>query len=408
MYPVVSDKRGRIKRETGFVSVAQSGNMFIELESSDMIPLPEGAGLVMLPGRKAIGIRRRNGEFESLKGMPVAATLPQGYTRLFLPAYTERDDAPVLPLFGYTAVAEKDGQFFAAAVKTDDPDRWNPVYFNTPDIRSLVKQKLDKYPKNRILRQLSHCALQYGCFTAQNIFYSRWEGGIPISPVCNARCIGCISEQVSECRPSPQQRIKFIPTPDEVAEVALAHLVHGDSPIVSFGQGCEGEPTMQPRVLADSIAKIRQLCDRGTVNLNTNGSRPQVVKELISAGLDSIRISTIGAVEETYNAYYRPKSYRLSDVFDTMKLCKYEGIFTSLNLLTFPGFTDTPREFDALCGLIHDIRPDMIQFRNLNIDPRYFINLMGVESPPIGIAEMIDTLKTEFPNLKLGNYTPGV
>lgn len=406
MNPVIADKNGRMFRGEGYLPVVLSGNMFLEIMPQDMIPLPEGAGLVMLPGRSAVGIHLKSGRFDKLEGLPVAATLPQGYTRLYLPAYTEKSGAPVLPLFGYTAVAEKNGRFFVAAVKTDDGDKWDPGHFNTPDLKSRVQQRLKRHPENRILKQLAHCALHYGCFTAQNVFYGRWEGGIPVSPVCNARCVGCISEQASECCPSPQQRISFVPEPEEVAEIAVEHLAHAPDPIISFGQGCEGEPTLQHELLTKAVRTIRRECDRGIININTNGSRPGAVRELIAAGLDSIRISTIGAVENTYNAYYRPRGYRFDDVRATLRLCKLEGVFTSINLLTFPGLTDTPRELEALCELIRDVRPDMVQFRNLNIDPRYFMKLIDIKEPGIGIAEMINTLKTEFPHLKLGNYTP--
>jgi MoaA/NifB/PqqE/SkfB family radical SAM enzyme len=61
--------------------------------------------------------------------------------------------------------------------------------------------------------------------------------------------------------------------------------------IVSFGQGCEGEPLMQWRLLERSILKLREKTDRGTINLNTNGSFPDRVTKLCDAGLDSVRVT---------------------------------------------------------------------------------------------------------------------
>jgi len=92
----------------------------------------------------------------------------------------------------------------------------------------LVREKAAFYKDNRIIKQLSECALQYQCFTAQNIFYKRWEGGIPVSPVCNARCLGCISLQPAECCPSPQSRIDFTPTIKGLS--ALDRVVKGSLP----------------------------------------------------------------------------------------------------------------------------------------------------------------------------------
>ena len=60
--------------------------------------------------------------------------------------------------------------------------------------------------------------------------------------------------------------------------VALPHLKEAEDAIVSFGQGCEGEPLMQWRLLEKSIRQMREKTDRGTINLNTNGSLPEKVR----------------------------------------------------------------------------------------------------------------------------------
>src|SRR6266513_4281008 len=101
------------------------------------------------------------------------------------------------------------------------------------------------YPRNRIIAQHAHCALDYSCPTASNLFFGRWEMAIAVSPGCNARCIGCISKQEEEYLISPQDRLTFIPSVDEIVEIAVPHLESAENAIVSFGQGCEGEPLLQ-------------------------------------------------------------------------------------------------------------------------------------------------------------------
>ena len=81
--------------------------------------------------------------------------------------------------------------------------------------------------------------------------------------------------------------------------------------ILSFGQGCEGEPLLQARRIEQAIRAIRARTARGTLNINTNASNPRALQRLYDAGLDSLRASTISAVPETYNAYYRPIGYTL-------------------------------------------------------------------------------------------------
>jgi pyruvate-formate lyase-activating enzyme len=88
---------------------------------------------------------------------------------------------------------------------------------------------------------------------------------------------------------------------------------------------------------------------------------------------------------------------------DSLTLAKERGIYTSINLLIFPGFTDREGEVDGLIELIRKTRVDLIQMRNLNIDPDLYLQAIG-EGKGIGISEMIEILKSEFPSLQFGYF----
>ena len=166
-----------------------------------------------------------------------------------------------------------------------------------------------------------------------------------------------------------QERISFVPTVDEVLGVALPHLEKAEDPIVSFGQGCEGEPLIQWRLLENSILKLREKTDRGAINLNTNGSFPKRLAKLCDAGLDSVRITLNSPHLKFYKRYHRPKEYSFGEVVDSLVQAKEKGIYTSINLLVFPGFTDREEEVEGLIELIRETNLNLIQMRNLNIDP---------------------------------------
>ena len=199
------------------------------------------------------------------------------------------------------------------------------------------------------------------------------------------------------------ERIRFVPTVDEVLEVALPHLEEAEDTIVSFGQGCEGEPLMQWRLLERSIRELRERTDRGTVNLNTNGSFPDRVAKLCDAGLDSVRVTLNSPHLKFYKRYHRPKGYSFGEVLDSMVQAKKKGIYTSINLLVFPGFTDREEEVEGLIKLIRKTDLDLIQMRNLNIDPDLYLKTMG-KGEGMGISKMIDILKKEFPFLQFGYF----
>lgn len=390
------------------------GMRLVEPEQEEMIPLPPGASLVMLPERQPVGISPQ-GCFATLSRQPgrragrpyaVAALLPQGYTRTLLPAYTRQGAAVPLPLFGYCAVGFREEGLYVAARQTDEDNWWNPRYYDRPDLGQLIEQRLLEFPRNRVLVHLAHCALEYSCFTAQNLFYRRWEAGIPVSPACNARCRGCISEQPAECCPSPQQRIRFTPALEEIAELAVPHLEQAVDSIVSFGQGCEGEPLLRGQELVRAVKLIRQRTGRGTLNLNSNGSRPKTVEALAASGLNALRVSLVSACEELYQEYHQPQGYGLKQVRESIRRAAGQGVEVSLNLLHFPGVTDRPSELEALLKLVRETGVRRIQLRNLNLDPEVFLALVSdPHQEPLGTPQFLKLLQEELPGVKLGNYT---
>ena len=167
-------------------------------------------------------------------------------------------------------------------------------------IEKNVGETLKTYPDNRVISQLERCALEYGCRAAQNFFLSRWEAPLPVSIACNAQCVGCISLQPDGEFTASHDRLKTPPTAEEVFQVAMKHIQVVDQAVVSFGQGCEGEPLLMGDLLIESTRMIRQATPNGTINLNSNGSRPEIVREMIGAGLDSIRVSMNSPREALY------------------------------------------------------------------------------------------------------------
>jgi pyruvate-formate lyase-activating enzyme len=404
-YLVYSTLDGGVAEEPRLHAIDHTGR---PLDANDLIPLPNGATLAMLPQRLACGLTSdgRRGTVPARKGWALAALLPIGYTRTRLPGYTKPSQTEPLPFFGYTAVAAINGQMYAAALATDDPHKWHPDAYNRQHLQKLVQQRLIAEPENRVLAHHAHCALDYACPTASNLFFARWEGAIAVSPGCNARCIGCISKQDEENLVSPQDRLTFIPTVEEIVDVAVAHLERAPDAILSFGQGCEGEPLLQARRIEQAIRAIRARTSRGTLNINTNASNPRALQRLYDAGLDSLRASTISAVPETYNAYYRPIGYSLQDVKRSLILARDAGVYSSINFLLFPGLADAEGEVEAMVAFLRETGVRLVQLRNLNIDPEVLLpRLPAPRGRPIGIAAMIDTLRRELPGLRIGNFS---
>jgi wyosine [tRNA(Phe)-imidazoG37] synthetase (radical SAM superfamily) len=415
---VYADAHGNITDCLDLHAAGMSGGEFQLPPKSDFIPLPEGSELFVLPGRLPIGCDLKTGEpllleedpYSGKKIQAVAAFMSPAHTATLNSAYQTTENAPRLPLFAYTAVGWYDDRFWATAFRSDNDTRQDCSQFNQAVINAKTAKKLRDNKSNRLIQHLGKCCLTYACPAARNYFLGRWEAPLPTSPVCNARCVGCISLQTSGKCSATQDRIQFVPTPAEISQVAIPHLQNAEDAIVSFGQGCEGEPLLQTDTIEKAIIAIRKKTERGTINLNSNASLPQSVKRLADAGLDSLRVSINSAQEKYHHNYYRPQNFSLSDVLESIKVMKKEGKFVSLNYFILPGFTNSSHEYDALCSLLTTVKPDRIQLRNLNMDPEHYLQSIQFDHPVIsmGMKEWLAKIKTKFPKLQLGYYNPSI
>jgi MoaA/NifB/PqqE/SkfB family radical SAM enzyme len=406
---VVANRKGKIQNLPHLEGAGMKGGYFFRLSPSDLVKLPYGSELFMLPDRVPVGFDPKNSEFTALDDLyAVAAFVSPGFTIGYNSAYVELNKPKMLPLFSYGAVVFYKNEFYVAAIRVDRERRQDLRLMNIDSVRKNVRKLRKLFPGNRLMRHLEGCALTYGCPAAKNLFLSRYEAPLPASPYCNARCIGCISYQPRDGCSVTQPRIRFLPTPYEIAETALYHIENVKDPVVSFGQGCEGEPLLISKTIREAIALVRRKTGMGMINMNTNASSPEDIGRLFDAGLDSIRVSLNSAREEYYTRYYKPKGYTFKDVIKSIKTAKKKG-FVSINYLAIPGFTDTRDEFTALEDFIKDKKVDMIQWRNLNFDPiRYYKEMRFPKNTLslLSMREIIDLLKRDFPDLMMGYFNP--
>jgi wyosine [tRNA(Phe)-imidazoG37] synthetase (radical SAM superfamily) len=406
-----SDGNGNIFEDTSLYVVGRSGWDAFPIPEDHWIELPQGGQLYELPGRRGIGLDVKTGEMRLCeKGWAVAAFIPPAHTGFFIAAYESLPEAPTLPLFCYTAAGWQDDKFYVPAVRIENDIRQECGGFDEEKVHTGVEQLLKVFPHNRLVSHLANnCALTYHCPAARNYFLGRWECPIPASPACNANCVGCISFQPEdETIVSTQDRLTFKPSVEEIVEYTVPHLQNAPYPIISFGQGCEGEPLLMWETIRKAIIEIRKHTPKGSININTNGSKPDAVKALCEAGLDSIRVSTNSARREIYTPYYRPNNYEFEDIIESLKIVSSYGGWTSINYFVFPGMTDRVEEYEALRQLIMDTNLKMIQWRNFNIDPDWYLGKIGIadSGEVIGVKQMQELIREEFPDLKFGYYNP--
>ncbi|THB80144.1 MAG: radical SAM protein [Desulfobacteraceae bacterium] len=415
---VAAAPNGEIFDLEGYAAVGMAGNRLQVLTPDDTIDMPHGSELMLLPDRHPIVFNFDTLDFEVLTRNPfepgepilaVGAFNSPGHVNRLSCAYDDSSASSLLPLFSYGAAGFLDQGFRSAAICVDKEPRQDLRQMPLHRVKNGVDQMRNKYPSNRLIRHIEHCALSYGCPAGKNFFLKRYEAPLPTAQACNARCLGCISLQPDPVLSACQNRIDFTPSPGEIAELALEHITRVKHAVVSFGQGCEGDPLTAFDVIEPAVRQIRDTTDKGSVNMNTNASMPDKIERLCRSGLDAIRVSMNSTQESHYTAYFRPRSYSFQDVLASIDRARTGDAFVAVNYLNCPGFTDTEDEFNALHRLIktHDI--NMIQWRNLNYDPKAYLKKMEQVQPlsaPLGMGTIIERLKKDFPDLIHGYFNP--
>lgn len=410
---LTADERGNICDSPHLLMLCSRAGKWQLPHSEDLLPLPPESELFLLPGRKACGFNQRLNKIEVSPHLAVAAFAAPGHTLSANPAYQQTPGAPLLPLFAYGAVGYANGKLWICARKVDADPRQKFDSIPPSKIVGNCRKLLREYPQNRLVGHIiNNCVGKYACPAARNFALGRYEAPLPTSRICNARCLGCISERdkSSPLPVTPQCRLEFTPTTDEIVEVMS---IHGQrekrTPIYSFGQGCEGDPLLNAALLAESIRQFRAMGGKGTINCNTNASLPDAVATLCRAGLTSLRVSLNSARPDLYSAYYRPQGYNFDHVVESIRTARRHGVFVSLNLLFFPGITDTSAELFALSDICARCGVEMIQWRNLNIDPGwYFQSMRELEdgSTAMGLAAFMLRLRELCPWLRYGYFNP--
>ncbi|MEM1217608.1 MAG: radical SAM protein [Bacteroidota bacterium] len=412
-YLLYCDTEGNVFEDTSLYALGRSGYYSEQVPLEDWIELPDGGSLYNLPRRRAVGVDVETGEVRVCQlGWAVAAFIPPAYTSLYLASWMNLDDSETLPLFNYTAVGFYDDRFFVPALRIEQDIRQETAGYDEQEVETGMESLLQAFPNNRLVAHLANnCADRYNCPAARNYFMGRWECPIPSSPACNSNCLGCISFQPEdETIISSHDRLNFRPTAGEIVEYTVPHLETAPYPIISFGQGCEGEPLLMWRTIREAIQQIRRFTDKGSININTNGSKPDAVAALCEVGLNSIRVSTNSVQKWLYDAYYIPNNYTFEDIIESLRIVNQNGGWTSINYFVFPGMTDSEEEYQALRTVIRETGLNMIQWRNFSIDPDWYLEKAGVEDTPptMGIRTLMQRLRAEFPDLKFGYFNPPI
>ena len=238
---VFADSKGNIYDHPDLLMLTRRGQEWMTPRFSDLMELPPESELMLLPKRQAVGLNPTTGDVETESGQTaVAAFIAPGNTVWAHPAYKTEEGAPLLPFFAYAALGFANDHFYVAAKTVDTDCRQQFAHIAKASIAREANALRRTYANNRLLMHImNNCVARYDCPAARNFALGRFEAPLPTSTTCNARCLGCISQQDKDSPfpITPQCRLTFIPRVDEIVQVMEIHSKRAHIPLARAAKG---------------------------------------------------------------------------------------------------------------------------------------------------------------------------
>ena len=301
----------------------------------------------MLPERLAVGLDARGAPTSSAERAGRWRRCCRLATRARTCPPTPRPRRNRCPSSATRAIAGWRGRLYAAAIRPMTP----PLAahrLQRAAARAPVHERLAAEPENRVLAHHAHCALDYACPTASNLFLGAGKA--------RSRSLRAATRAASAASPSrrktslvsPQDRLTFLPTVEEIVAVG-----------VRIWSGARRHLQLRARA-----ARASRCCRRGASSRRyARCARGPLVGRSTSTPTPAIRArcnasttpgwtlcaparSRRGARPTT--PITAPSATRFDDVKRSLILAREAGVYTSINLLCFPGLIDCEDEVEAL------------------------------------------------------------
>ena len=130
---VVAGPDGSIYDEPDLLMVCRKGDDFSLPRPDELMPLPEGSRLFLLPGRKAVGFDEEEGTLLQDEALAVAAVPPAGHVLTAHSAWEAEENCPALPAHPYGAVGFANNRLYICAKKVRLPEKEEGVEPALPD-----------------------------------------------------------------------------------------------------------------------------------------------------------------------------------------------------------------------------------------------------------------------------------
>jgi diaminopimelate epimerase len=273
--------------------------------SDELIPAPPGTVTTMLPGRAPLLAGRRVAD----AAHALARCCRRATRGCCCRPIGRRPDAPALPLFGYTFACVVDDELHVAAMRTDESEDWTPRAFAAGELEALLARASDRSAQPHARASRAVLARIRLLHRAERLSRARRSGAAGLARVQRA-CVGCISEldPTPGCPRRRRGRLRAAGRRTR-AHRAPSPRARPDG-IVSFGQGCEGEPLLRVTTIARAIERDPRRAERHDQPQHERFAAEERCAADRRRAASGAHQPQLVPARDVYAAYYRPVGLR--------------------------------------------------------------------------------------------------
>ncbi|MBD3310345.1 anaerobic ribonucleoside-triphosphate reductase activating protein [Candidatus Woesearchaeota archaeon] len=214
---------------------------------------------------------------------------------------------------------------------------------------------------------------------------------------CDFRCPFCYASHILDFKPEIQEDIRHI-------KRQISDVRDQVSAVVLTG----GEPLMQRGALLQLIKHSKEL--EIYIGIETNGSKPDILKEILQEGIDYVSMDLKAPFEEKLlqkttraGTFFRPASRLVSDLKESLAILKQfqDRIDLEFKTTIVPSLMFRKEDLMQIAAEIREIDAVWVfqRFRNEFVKDSRFSRL---ESPALDFLQNLrDSMIKEYPNLRI-------
>jgi len=361
-----ADDKGTIYDHPTLKMTVRSENLITIPYELEMEIVPELVKPEYLENASPLAYNQEKAGIEVFKsGHAIFIQPPEGYLRLYLPAYQKRSDNILSPK-SYTPVGWMNECFVSPITLVDN--------IPSPESESTGK-KFHGFLKS---------------FKKENAFKDFLLLNSDLYHTKNEEIVFPFSDETSHF------------TANDLTSILEHYSTIASHPILNI---CHNNFTEQtnPDTFLNIIEKIKSKNDKITIIYSSNLQDLLMLKKIVNSGCDCINVELMTTNSETGRIV--DETVSIEHVYKSLQAVYRKNIYKSLTLHTLPGLTDRHTETESLIDFLSTFKIDLLLLKNMEIDPDIIFMNNNLKKEDIkGLKNMLKLVKKRVKNIKIGYF----